>query len=383
MFAKIHGARIAAIRAAVPTQEVHIENGLEYYGNSLKKVQRVKSMIGTDCRRLAWPGQTASDFCYAAAENILEAHPDKRQKIDAIIFVTQSPDYDLPATACILQNRLNLPQSCAAFDVNQGCAGFVYGLWLGASLVSTGCENVLVLAGDTPGNPRDVRNRVMAAIFGDGGGAALISRDAAASDLYFSIGTDGAGYEHLIVPVGRNRIPYSREFEENRELWDDIESKEGFPWRLNETFMDGSAVFAFTMRVVPDHINDFLQESGISKDSIDYFVFHQANKQIITEIAKKARLPLEKVYSETFSRYGNLSSASVPAVISDLFGSAGTSGNSRLLLSGYGVGLSWASCIWDADNCDCAPVLDVPAPEDGGQRRDTLIDYWRNKLGGK
>lgn len=383
MFAKIHGARIAAIRAAVPTQEVHIEDELEYYGGSLKKVQRVKNMIGTDCRRLAWPGQTASDFCYAAAEAILKAHPDKRQKIDAIIFVTQSPDFDLPATACILQNRLNLPQSCAAFDVNQGCAGFVYGLWLGASLVSTGCENALVLAGDTPANPRDVRNRVIASIFGDGGGAALISRDEKAPALYFSIGTDGEGYEHLIVPVGRCRIPFSRTFEENRELWDDIEGKEGFPWRLNETFMDGSAVFAFTMRVVPDHINSFIQESGIPKDSIDYFAFHQANRQIITEIAKKAQLPLDKVYSETFSRYGNLSSASIPAVLCDLFGEAGTTGKSRLLLSGYGVGLAWASCIWDAENCDCAPVLDVPAPENWENARETMINYWRDKLGGK
>lgn len=383
MLTKIHGANIAAIRAAVPSQKIYIEDELEFYGNSLKKVQRVKGMIGTDCRRLAWPGQTASDLCYAAAEDIFKAYPDKRQNIDAIIFVTQSPDYEMPATACILQDRLNLPHSCAAFDVNQGCAGFVYGLWLGASLVSTGCENVLVLAGDTPENPRDVRNRVIAAIFGDGGSAALICKAAGESALYFSIGTDGSGYKHLIMPAGRNRISFSRKFEENRVIWDDIEGKDGFPWRLNETYMDGSAVFSFTMRVVPDHINDFLRESGISKDSVDYFLFHQANKQIITEIAKKAKLPLEKVYSETFSRYGNLSSASIPAVISDLFGPAGTSGKTRLLLSGYGVGLSWASCIWDAEDCDCAPVLDVPAPENGDSEREELINYWRSKIGGK
>ena len=138
MFAKIHGARIAAIRAAVPTQKICIEDELEYYGGSLKKAQRAKAMIGIDRRRPAWPGQTASDLCYAAASSLLADHPDVKENIDALIFVSQSPDYPLPATACILQERLGLPQTCAAFDVNQGCAGFVYGLWLASSLASSG-----------------------------------------------------------------------------------------------------------------------------------------------------------------------------------------------------------------------------------------------------
>lgn len=383
MFVKIKGARIAAVRSAVPDQEVRIEDELEYYGGSLKKVQRVKKMIGTDRRRLAWPGQTASDLCYEAAKSILESHPEVREQVDCLIFVTQSPDYELPASACILQHRLGLPQTCAAFDVNQGCAGFVYALWLGASLLAGGCRHVLVMAGDAPGNPRDARNRVMASIFGDGGGAALLSRDPDASPLYFSIGTDGSGYEHLIVPAARCRFPLFREFEENRDLFEDVPDKDGFPWRMVETYMNGGAIFSFTMRVVPEHVLSFLKDCGVDMDSVDYFVFHQANKQIVSEIAKKAGLPLEKAYCETFSRYGNLSSASIPAVICDIFGEKGSTGQSRLLLCGYGVGLAWAACLWDAADCDCAPVIDAPAPEGGENYRKNQIEYWKKKFRGE
>ncbi len=380
MFVKIPGVRIAGIRAAVPSQEIAIEDELEYYGNSLKKVARVKKMIGTDKRRLAWPGQTASDLCFAAAKNLLNAFPDKRGEIDALVFITQSPDYDFPATACILQDRLGLPQGCAAFDVNQGCSGFVYGLWLAASMIAGGCRNALIMAGDVPYKPRDPKNRVIASIFGDGGGAALVSADSSASPLYFSIGTDGSGYEHIIMPAGRGRLPFHKKHEDNRIFFEDVTSPDGVPWRLDETYMDGGAVFSFTMRVVPDHIRDFLQKTNTPVEGVDYFVFHQANRQIITEIAKKAGIPVEKAWSGTFSRYGNLSSASIPASLWDIFGSARSTGDCQILLSGYGVGLSWASCLWHAHDCGCAPVLDVEAPEKAQADIPAKIEYWRNKM---
>ena len=128
MFAQLKGVHIAAIHTAVPQQEIRIEDELQYYGESPKKAERAKSMIGTDRRRVAYPGQTASD--------LFIAHPEEKQRIEALIFVTQSPDFDQPATACALQHRLGLPQSCATFDVNQGCAGYVYGLWLAGNMVA-------------------------------------------------------------------------------------------------------------------------------------------------------------------------------------------------------------------------------------------------------
>lgn len=381
MFVTIPHASVRAVRAAVPDQEIRIEDELEYYDNSLKKANRARTMIGTDRRRLAWPGQTASDLCAAAARSLLEAHPACRNETDALIFVSQSPDYDLPATACILQQRLGLPQTCAAFDVNQGCSGYVYGLWLAASLIYSGCRNVLLLAGDASAQPRDRRNRVIAPIFGDGGSATLVSRTDAAAPLTFSIGTDGTGHGHIILPVGRSRVPFHHAFEENRPLFEEVTDAQGVPWRAIDPYMDGQAVFGFTLRVVPQHIMAHLERTGAQREEIAYFVLHQANRQILSEIAKKAGLPPEKTPSETFSRYGNLSSASIPATLCDLFGEAGTTGSKRLLLCGYGVGLSWASCLWDAEQCDCAPVINVPRPETPPTPA-AWMQAWREQLQG-
>lgn len=381
MFTKIPHAAIRAVRCAVPDREMRIEDELEYYDGSLKKAQRARLMIGTDRRRLAWPGQTASDLCHAAAEALLAAHPECKSTVDALIFVSQSPDYDLPATACILQDRLGLPQGCAAFDVNQGCAGYVYGLWLAASLVNSGLRHVLLLVGDRPYRERDRRNRVIAPIFGDGGSATLVSRAEGAPPLTFSIGTDGAGYGHIILPVGRTRVPFSANFEENRPFFEDVTDDRGVPWRSIDTYMDGQAVFGFTLRVVPDHIVRFLKEAGASVAEVDHFVLHQANRQIISEIVKKAGLPAEKTPSETFSRYGNLSSASIPAVLCDLFGERGSTGREKLLLCGFGVGLSWASCLWETENCDCAPVINVPRPAEPPTPA-AWMESWRQHIRG-
>ena len=384
MFAKLQGAHIAAIHTAVPQQEIRVEDELEYYGGSLKKAERAKAMIGTDRRRVAFPGQTASDLCQAAATDLFAAHPEEKQHIDALIFVTQSPDFDQPATACTLQHRLGLPQSCATFDVNQGCAGYVYGLWLAGTMVASGsCGSVLLLVGDAPYRPRDLRNRIMAPIFGDAGSATLIKRDVDAAPLIFSIGTDGAGFAHIIQPGGRARVPFSEKFENNRAFFEDIQGADGYPWRLCDTYMDGAAVFNFTLRVIPEHIREFLERSGADAAGIDYFILHQANRQIISEIARKAGLPLEKTPFETFSRYGNLSSASIPASLCDLFGQSGSTGKRKIMLCGYGIGLTWASCLWEAANCACAPVLSVPAPDSESASPEAQVKFWCKYIQGE
>lgn len=374
MFAKIPNTRIVAVRTAVPCQEIKIEDELEYYGGSLKKAERAKNMIGTCCRRQAYPDQTSSDLCFSAAENLLEKHPHLRDEADALIFVTQSPDHDLPATACILQNRLGLSQNCAAFDVNQGCAGYVYGLWLSASLINSGCNNVLLLAGDVPYRKRDPRNRIVAPIFGDGGSATYLRRDESAKPLFFSIGTDGSGYNFIIMPAGRGRLPFYEDLNQNRPFLTDIMDSHGFPWRLCDTYMNGKEVFGFTLKVVPGHIKEFLKKTGCSTEEIDYFILHQANRQIISEIAKKAGLPADKTPSSSFSRFGNLSSASIPAALCDLFGTDGSFRPARMLLCGYGVGLSWASCLWETAECDFTPVIDVADPHAAGIEEKT--NYW-------
>lgn len=375
-YCMLNGVRLAAVYAAVPQKEIRLEDELEYYGGSLKKAERARKMLGTDRRRIAWPGTTASDLCKAAAQRLLEEQGVDRGTIDALIFVSQSPDYDLPATACVLQHELDLPATCAAFDVNQGCAGYVYGLWLAASLISSGaCGRVLLLVGDAYYAPRDPANRVTTPLFGDGGSASLVCRDDSARPMHFSLGTNGAGYKAIIVPAGRSRLPYERDFEENELFFEDIHTSAGTPWRLTEVYMNGGEVFQFTLETVPTHLREFMARTCANPEQVDWLFLHQANKQIVEMVAEKAGFSLEKAPWRSFSRYGNLSSASIPVAICDQFGAEKSSGSGSFLLCGYGVGLSWASCLLETDGIACGPVLDFHLAGDAPDREE-LIRRW-------
>ena len=369
--------RLDAVYAAVPEREIRIEDELEYYGGSRKKAERARKIIGTDRRRIAWPGLKASDLCLAAAERLLDEREVDRAFVDALILVTQSPDFDLPATACRLQETLGLSRHCAAFDVNQGCSGYVYGLWMAAGLIASGaCSRVLLLAGDAPYMPRPANNRIIAPIFGDGGSASLLTREEGAS-LAFDLGTDGSGYKHIIIPGGRAALPYRRNFAENRAFFEDIVDASGTAWRLNEVFMNGSAIFDFTLNVIPKHIKSVLHRHELSPEDIDWLFLHQANKQIVESIVGKTGFAPEKAPSVAFSRYGNLSSASIPAALCEHFGQRGGSGRTTMLFCGYGVGLSWASCLVRGQEVTCAPVISVSNGQDDAP---DAVRRWQNLM---
>lgn len=371
--------RLDALYTVVPQKELRIEDELPYYGNSMKKAERARRILGTDKRRIAYPGLIASDLCRVAAERLLAEQEVDRTSVDALIFLSQSPDFDLPATACRLQHELGLSKHCAAFDVNQGCAGFVYGLWLASSLIAAGgCRKVLLLTGDSCYVARDARNRITAPIFGDGSSAALICRDENAPDMRFSLGTDGVGFRHIIVPGGRAMLPYSRTFEENRSFFEDVEDALGNPWRLNEVFMNGGEIFNFVMTTVSEHLKNFMQQTNVSSETVDWLFLHQANKQIIETLAAQVGMPVEKTPSTAFSKYGNLSSSSIPSAMCEQFGGTTVTGQ-KLLLCGYGVGLSWASCLMNADNLRCAPVISV-GPDDVPAK--WTLEQWSGLLRG-
>lgn len=377
----MHHVRVAAVRSAVPSREIRLDDELEFYGGSAKKVARLKATLGMDRRRVCPDGVTASDLCAHAAEALLRSRPDVRDSVDTLIFVSQSPDWPLPATACELQHRLGLPKSCASFDVNQGCAGYVYGLWLGSSLVAAGAaRRVLLLVGDAHSYGRDVRNRITASVFGDGGSATLLERDEHAGQLIFGLGTDGGGFETIIVPAGQARIPFIRDVEKNAPLVESTLDPGGNPWQMCETFMDGGGVFNFTMDVVPDHIGRLLAYAGRRPEDIDWLLLHQANRQIVENLAAKSGFPLEKAPAESFGKYGNTASASIPVAICDRFGGAALSG--RALLCGYGVGLAWASCLCDMKDVDCAPVMNFDA-DPARPTRDDRIKRWQRIFRGE
>lgn len=378
MFCVFKKVRIAAISACVPKNIVHIEDETEYYGGSLKKVQRLKKAIGLNMRRVCPDGVTASDLCRQAALDLFAVTGIDRTEVDALLFLSQTPDYQMPATACILQDSLGLPHSCAAMDLSQGCSGYVYGLWIAASLVASGaCRNVLLLVGDAFG-PRYNRNRVVAPIFGDGGSATLLTSAKAEEKIYFELGTDGSGHECIIKPAGRARLPFSVAAEPDRVYYEDVADRAGNPWKLSQPFMDGKAVFDFTMRVVPAHLQRFMEKIGIESRDVDCLALHQANRQIVELVAEKAGFPPEAADASSFGLYGNLGCASLPVSICHRLGPT-LCVSGRMVLCGFGVGLSWGSCAASMAGMRIAAVSEY-APGASNRTREELIRYWMDKF---
>jgi len=228
----------------------------------------------------------------------------------------------------------------------------------------------------------DQDNRIITPIFGDCGTATLVEYTAEESPSWFILGTDGSGAESLMVPAGRGRIPLPQTPEEYAPHCERLIDVNGIPWRLNRTYMDGGAVFEFTLNVVPDHILELLRFAQKETEHIDNLVLHQANKQIMQNIADKVGFPPEKVPIETFSKYGNLAGASIPSVICDALAAEVQSSQQQLLLSGFGVGLSWASAILTLDRIWCSGMQDYETPA-GHPRPKDIIERWRGKITGQ
>lgn len=373
-------AQICGISVVVPKNEIRLEDELQYFGGSLKKVERTKKMIGLACRRVADNGVTAADLCQQAAENLLEGMGIERHTIDALIFISQGPDHAIPATACILQHKLGLAQTCAAFDVNQGCTAYTYGLWMGSSLLESGaCKRVLVLVGEAGARHGDPANRIITPIFGDCGSATLLEYSKKEVRSWFGLGTDGSGAEALMVPAGHARFPLPAMGEEYDKLIAPVLDVNDNPWYMNGTYMDGGAIFKFTISVVPEHLKDLMEYANTTHADIDWLVMHQANKQIAQAVATKAGFDICKAPTETVSKYGNQSGASLPSVICDQLVDQVRNGSIKTLISGYGVGLSWASAIVTLDHIWCSGIRDFETPDNLPTPKQ-LEKYWRNKF---
>jgi 3-oxoacyl-[acyl-carrier-protein] synthase-3 len=264
-----------------------------------------------------------------------------KDSIDILIFVSQTPDYLLPATACAVHGRLGLSPSCAAFDVNLGCSGYVYGLWLAASLLQAGAKRALLLVGDTISRVVSPSDRSTALLFGDAGTATVLETSVGAPPIFFELGTDGSGAEHLTVPAGAFRRPSTTATGQRRE-------REGGNVRSDEDlFMNGGEIFAFTMRTVPMLCKTLMQRAGWSMDDADAFVMHQANRFMLQHLAKLMRLPKEKVVM-ALEDFGNTSSASIPLALSVSLADRLRTSTTKLVMAGFGVGFSWAGATVEA-----------------------------------
>lgn len=298
-------------------------------------VEKIAEKVGVNERRVAASDETATDLAVAAAEVVFAKGTVKRENIDFVLFCTQSPDYKLPSSACIIQDRLGLSTKCGAFDFNLGCSGYEYGLAVAKGLIlGRIATNVLLLTGETYNkylHPRDKGNRT---IFGDGASATVVSTDGFAEIGEFVLGTDGSGANNLIVKSGGARFP---------EKLNDLDFDEGGnPIGSDYLFMDGQEIFVFTLTKVPKMVKEVLEKNNLKKEDINLFVFHQANKYMLEHLRKKMKIE-EGRFFINFEHIGNTVSATIPIALCEAREQGRLKGN--VLLAGFGVGLSWGATV--------------------------------------
>jgi len=300
-------------------------------------VEKVATKIGVSERHIASGEETSADLAIEAARKLFVEHSVNPAEIDFILLCTQSPDYFLPTSACLIQERLGIPVRSGALDFNLGCSGFVYGLALAKGLILGGvARNVLLLTSETYSKFIHFRDKSNRTIFGDAAAATLISDNGFAEILNFSLGTDGKGADKLMVKTGGLRFPQ----EENDLHFDES----GNPLSSDHLFMDGAEIFNFTLEMVPELTIDTLNANFLEKDEIDLFVFHQANKYMLNFLRKKIRIPEEKFFYY-MEKVGNTVSSTIPIALYQAMNEKKITPGSKVLIAGFGVGYSWAGNV--------------------------------------
>ena len=307
-------------------------------------IKKFIKKVGVEGRYAAGLKQTTSDFCFAAADRILTEKGIDRDKIGVLIFVTQTADYGIPATACVLQARLGLKKDCIAFDVNLGCSGFTYGINIAATLLNqSDTRYALLLCGDTSAKEKSIKARTKTThaasmLFGDSGTATLLEKNDNGQSVLVSSRTDGTGFKAIISPYTQWRHPDRPENEAPGTRMDDI------------------AVFSFATEEATKQINEYMEKTGSTPDDYDGLVLHQANMMIMKQIAKKTGFTPEKNLI-SLNRFGNTSSSSIPITLVYKFGDQKENRILNVLCCGFGVGLSWSTVALSIDQADILPLV--------------------------
>lgn len=341
---RVNGVALRGIVTAVPQRVETADDLAARFGADAAR--RIADATGIERRRLVAPGQCFSDLAYDAAAALLADLQWTPDSVDLLIVVTQTADSVSPGAAPVLQHRLGLGRHVAAFDVGLGCSGYVYVLWLASHLLAGGAgRRALLLAGDAASQLVDRQDRATAPLFGDAAAATALERDDAAAAMTFALGSDGSGAPYLTAAGGGRRRP-----DETPKL-----------------FMDGTQVFAFTLREAPTNIAAALDAAGTTIGDIDHVVLHQANRQMIERLARKIGATPEQTVL-ALADFGNVSSASIPLAMSFALSSALTQqAPRRLLLSGFGVGWSWGAATLTAGPLATCRIIEARQGEEAGQ----------------
>jgi 3-oxoacyl-[acyl-carrier-protein] synthase III len=326
---------ISAIYSCVPKEVIYTS---DYEWISPEERKLFSKTTGIIRRHVARTEVTCSDLCFKAADALLR-DMNVREQIDLVLFVSQSPDYFLPATSIILQNRLGIPKTAMAFDVNLGCSGYVYGLSIAASfLKNEGINNVLLLAGDKSTISTSSKDKSTFPLFGDAGTATLIQKNGDDSKKWcFNMFSDGSGADAIKIECGHSRNPYTPGRQADYKFFES-----GIERTDMHLALDGLKVFNFALKEVAASIKSLLTHAHLDIEQIDYLLLHQANLLINESIRKKLKMAPEKC-PNSINEFGNTSSASIPLTMCHQLDNLWSSGSKRILMSGFGVGLSWAN----------------------------------------
>lgn len=331
-------ARISAIATAFPADQLRDEDlAQEHPEWNISKLGRT---TGIRNRNVALGGVLSSDLATAAARRLFTEHRIDPASIDYLLLCTQSPDFPLPTTACIVQNAIGMRTDVGAIDVNLGCSGFVYALALVKGLIETGqVRNALIVTVETHSKFANPDDKATRPIFGDGAAAVFVDGEPGDTDYLdgFVLGTDGTGGRHLVVPSG-SLAPGERIAEGSPAAARELDSN-GY-----DMFMDGTEIFNFTLRVVPGCVDQVLEKTSLTIDDVDHVVFHQANGFLIEHLRKKLDIPKEK-FLVSMENYGNTGSSTIPIVLSDALREGRIKRGDKVLIAGFGVGLSWGGAL--------------------------------------
>ena len=338
---------ITDVAATVPSEVVEVDSFKPQFGDEL--VDRFKTLTGIRQFRRTSPHQTASDLGFVAAEEIIQKKKINRETIGALVFVAHSTDYRRPATACVLHKRLGLCKECVAFDVSLGCSAFVYGIQIVCSLmVTSDIDRALLIVGETLTKMTYPKDKSVAMLFGDAGGAVLLEKKQGMK-IQGLLRTDGTGYRAIIAPAGGFRNMHA---DTKPMMWDD-----GNERTLYNTYMNGTDVFNFSINDVPEAVKDFLAKTNTTADDYDFYIMHQANYYIHKQLSKKLKIPLERM-PVCLDHYGNTSSPAIPLTLCDRFGKS-DEGVIKTLMCGFGVGLSWGVISATLDTGSIYPIVET------------------------
>jgi len=341
------GIKIAGIATAVPQNKYNVDESKPILGE--EAVEKFKAKTGIKYIRKTEAIQTASDLGYEASNYLLSKLNIDRAQVGVLIFVSQSPDYRKPATACVLQYRLGLSMNCAAFDVGLGCSGFVYGNQIIRSMMEcSDAEYGLLIVAETSSKLAAPNDKAVSLMFGDAG-SAILYKNHAEEECTTLLKTDGSRYQSIIVPAGGFRDLQPKE--------ENFIDKDGKLRSKYYTYMDGMGVFSFTITDVPIAMKEYLRHTNMNSDSFDYVFMHQANHMIIKQIARRLKVPMEKV-PLSLDRYGNTSGVTIPLTICDALGNK-NSEKVKILASGFGIGLSLGVTSFAIDTDTIFPIIET------------------------